>query len=366
MLYKKKEKEKTVKIPIILSVTISIVAIFLIFYFTFDAEAFQNLRHREIKYEFLFLAILLQVIYWLLWSKRLQILTNAIDKKVKISFKKSLKIVLANLFLGCITPSMAGGEPVRIYLLKKEGMNTGRATGAVVGERLLDGIVVLSLVPIAFIVFRAYLNTGILSTALTVGVALFLIIFLLFIYALKKPEKVKSLLIVINNKIRRFYKSKKKESTIIKRINREVDNFHDGMICFISEEKKAFFSAGFFTFFFWSSGFMIPSMILLGLGLPPFFVESFAAQILLLIIVMMPITPGSTGIAEVSVFGLYGVLIGTGDGSLIFIFILLFRFVTYYLPLLVGVVFQHHMFKSVLSFSIDKIKNVDKNIENKS
>ena len=104
---------------------------------------------------------------------------------------------------------------------------------------------------------------------------------------------------------------------------------------------------------------MIPSMILMGLGLPPYFLESYAAQALLLVIVMMPTTPGSSGVAELSTYGLYGVLIGTNH-PLIGVFIILFRFVTYHMNLISGAIFQFKEFKSVASFSLEEIKNKQK------
>ncbi len=363
MIQKNKAEEKTLKIPMFISVTISIIVILIILYFTLDAKTIDTLRESKIKYEFLFLAILLQITYWLIWSGRLQILSKAIDKKLKINFFKSVKIVLANLFLGCVTPSMAGGEPVRIYLLNKEGMSTGYATGAVLSERLLDAIFMLCCVPIAFLVFRSYIKSDILTTALSIGVIFFIVLLFLFLYAIRRPDKIKSFLLFINKKLSKFLKNKEKNITVINRINREVDNFHDSITCFVKKEKKAFLIAGILTITFWLSGFLIPSMILLGLGLPPFFIESIAAQILLLVIVMMPTTPGSTGVAELSVVGLYSVLIGTGGGSPIGVFILLFRLITYYLPMAVGALFQYQMFNSVLSFSMDKIKNVGTEIE---
>ena len=71
---------------------------------------------------------------------------------------------------------------------------------------------------------------------------------------------------------------------------------------------------------------------------------------------MMPTTPGSAGIAEAGVFGLYGVLIGTSTESLIFVFIILYRFITYHMNLVAGAIFQYRIFKSVASFSMDMIK----------
>jgi glycosyltransferase 2 family protein len=360
---KNKNSEKTLKIPMLISISLSVAVILVILYFTLDAETIQTLKKSEIRYEFLFIAIILQIIYWLIWSGRLQILSNAIDKNLKISFFDSTKTVLANLFLACVTPSMAGGEPVRIYLLKKEGMSTGSATGAVLGERLLDAVFMLCSVPFAFFIFQKNINSNELQFGLTIGVAFFLLLLFLFLYALKKPDKIKSFLVWINSKISRFFKKREKESRVIERINREVDNFHASMTCFVKKEKRTFLIAAFFTIIFWFTGFLIPSMILMGLGLPPFFIESIAAQILLLVIIMMPTTPGSTGVAELSVVGLYSVLIGSGSGSPIGVFMLLFRLVTFYLPFIVGAIFQYHVFKAVLSFSLDKIRNVEPEFE---
>ena len=361
----KGKKQRTMKIPIILSLTLSLLIILLILYFTFNEKTINQLTSTPIKYEFFAVAIGLNILYWFLWGLRLKVLSNAIDKNINIGLWESTKIVIANLFLAGITPSMAGGEPVRIHLLNKDGMNLGGSTAAVLGERLLDAVFMLVLVPFAFFIFKdkVYLASGsvdvelirYISYGLTIGVVFFLILLAFFIYAIIRPEKTKALLIFINSKLSRFRKNKEKESRVISRINNEVDNFHKSMFCFVDEGRKALFKASIITILFWSTGFMIPSMILMGLGLPPFFVESYAAQILLLVIIMLPLTPGSAGVTELGIGGLYGVLVGTGSGSLIGVFIILYRFVTYYMNLIAGAIFQYRIFKSVASFSMDMI-----------
>ena len=349
----KGRKQKTVKLSIIISVTLSIAIILAIWYLTIDADTFEKLRTVKIRYEFFILAIFLNILYWFLWGARLKILANAIDPNVKISFWKSTKIVIANLFLAGITPSMAGGEPVRIYLLNKEGMSIGGSTATVLGERLIDAFFILLVAPFGFFIYKDKLSSEYLSSGLWIGVIVFILLIILFIFAILKPEKVKSFLIYLNKKLNRILKKQESESKIIKKIGDEVDNFHNSMTCFVGERKKALFIAGILTVLFWSTGFMIPSMIFLGLGLPPFFVESYAAQILLLVIIMMPTTPGSTGVAELSIAGLYGVLIGS---TLLGVFIVLYRFISYHMNLIAGVIFQYRIFRSVASFSMDMIK----------
>ena len=175
----------------------------------------------------------------------------------------------------------------------------------------------------------------------------------MFFYSIIRPKKTKAFLIFISKKLSRFSKKKDSESKIIKRINTEVDNFRNSMVCFAGE-KTAIVKASILTFLFWSTGFMIPSMILLGLGLPPYFIESYAAQILLLVIVMMPTTPGSSGVAEGGIYLLYGVLINSEP--LLLVFILLYRFISFHMNLIVGAVFMQRIFKSVASFSLDAIR----------
>ena len=353
-----KEKQKTVKIPMIISVALSIVIIIIILFFTVDANTLNQLSRVSIKYEFFLVAIFLNILYWILWGARMKVLANAMDKNVKISLWKSTKIVIANLFLACITPSMAGGEPVRIYLLNKDGMSFGCSTAVVLGERLIDAIFILIMIPIALFIFKDIKDLGIVSFGLTIGVIVFVMFVILFIYSIIKPDKTKAFLIYLSKKFRRFFK-KESESKIIQRINYEVDEFHNSMYCFKGQNKKSLFLTCVLTFMFWSVGFLVPSFILLGLGLPPFFIESYAAQIILLIIIMLPLTPGSSGIAEVSLYGLYGVLIGTSTNTLIGVFIILYRFISFHMNLIAGSIFQYRIFKSVASFSMDALNKHD-------
>ena len=212
------------------------------------------------------------------------------------------------------------------------------------------------MVPIALFIFKDVKNLCVVSLGLTIGVIVFILLVLLFIYAIVKPNKTKAFLIYLSQKFRRFSKKKETESKIIQRINREVDDFHNSMYCFSGQNKKPIILASFLTILFWSVGFLIPSFILLGLGLPPFFLESYAAQIILLVIIMMPLTPGSSGVAEVSLYGLYGILIGTSSNTLIGVFIILYRFISFHMNLIAGAIFQYRIFKSVASFSIDVLK----------
>jgi len=347
------KKKKTIKIPIILSIVLSVAIILIILYFTIDAETINYLSKGKIKYEFFLAALGVNILYWIVWGARLRILSNAVDKDVNISLWESTKIIITNLFLANITPSMAGGEPVRIYLLKKDGLSVGHATASVLGERLLDAIFLLICVPFAFLVFRNRIELESLRIGVTIAIGVFVLLFVAFAFVIKYPNKTKSFLIFLSKKFSKFSKKKNIEHKIFEKINREVDNFHSSMVFFLSSGKKAFLVAGFVTAIFWMTGWLVPILILIGLGLEPFVIESCAAQIILIIIVMMPTTPGGAGITEGSTAALYSVFIGS---SLVGIFVVLFRFITFHVGLIAGGIFQYRVFKSVASFSLDTIK----------
>ena len=209
-------------------------------------------------------------------------------------------------------------------------------------------------VPFAFFIFGSYITNQYLKIGLYLAVLLFVLFVVLFVYTIRKPKKIKSFLIRITTFIKRIRKKEKPSPNILKRISQEVDNFHGSMKFFITQGKKTILLAGFITALFWISSWCIPIFLFYGLGLDPsgFLLESFAAQILLVLIAMMPTTPGSTGVSEGGVAALYGVLISS---SLLGVFVLLFRFITYHMGLIAGAIFQYKIFKSVASFSTDMI-----------
>ncbi len=357
LLVPKKTKKKNVRIPIILSVLFSLIIIALILYFTIDEQTINYLRKTPINYTYFFAAAGINIIFWGLWGARLKILSNAIEPTFNISLWNTTKIVIANLFLANITPSMAGGEPVRIYLLNKEGLHVGGATAAVLGERLLDALILLILVPFAFLIFGQYIDGGILNIFLYVAIFFFIVVLILFALALKKPVHTKRFVLWIAKKLSRFSKKPEKFTSMVDRISTEIDHFHDSMMFFVTKGKKTFLIAGIITALFWMTGWAIPILILLGLGLTPFILESCAAQVLLVIIAMMPTTPGSAGVSEGGTAALYGVFISP---SLIGVFVLLYRFITYHMGLILGAIFQYRIFKSITSFSMEIIQEKQK------
>ena len=87
------------------------------------------------------------------------------------------------------------------------------------------------------------------------------------------------------------------------------------------------------TVLIWTSLFLIPSFILLSLNCEPFFLLSYTVQLIVCVISLIPLTPGSSGIAEVSAAYFYSSFI---PSHLLGTLIGIWRVVTYYFSMLIG------------------------------
>jgi uncharacterized protein (TIRG00374 family) len=89
-----------------------------------------------------------------------------------------------------------------------------------------------------------------------------------------------------------------------------------------------------FTLLYWLSEILTASLILVGLGQPPLFLESFVIQLILAILMMLPLTPGSSGIAEAGAYSMYSMFIPV---SIVGIFVVIWRVVLYYFNIALGI-----------------------------
>ena len=291
---------------------------------TFEAIA-------EVNPLFLALALGMHISAWLVWSFRLKLMSDFLsgahtDGDLRLS--QSLKIILASLFAACITPSQFGGEPVRIYLLRRSGLTVGDGTAIVFGERSLDFMVVMIGGAISFILFRTVIPR---YSAIFTAVGIILIIgVLLMVYGITRPDKLKRFIDWVFIKMRVH-----KMERIRDKVYQELENFHEAHKKFQREGKKTIRLALLLTIAFWLVEFTIPSFLLLGLGVDPVWIYSIAAQFILVIIAAMPVSPGSSGVSELSSAYLYHTLVST---PLLGIFTLLWRLSTYYTSLIVGAI----------------------------
>lgn len=142
---------KNKKVLIFLFVGLAIMAVML--YFIGIEEVIDALKESNLW--LVLLAIVIQIFTYFLYTWRWNIINKTAD--MDLGIKKSLPMVLVSLAVNNITPSgRGGGEPVRAYLLAKEGNFKFEDTFAtVIADRALDTFpfVILAILTIIGIIF---------------------------------------------------------------------------------------------------------------------------------------------------------------------------------------------------------------------
>ncbi len=307
---------------IILAVFISLFTIIIIFKFTNTNVTYQALS--SINTASVILAIILQALSWIFWSLRIQILSKLVAQEV--SFSLAMQTTLASLFVASLTPSTAGGEPVRIKMLADNGMSYGSAMTVVLAERLLDSF--LFLIALAACLMLTNFVTGV---GLEIGGIFLILIILLIIFLwelIKRPDRI--------SRIFNWVRRKRGNGKTIDFIEKQAWLFREADINLIKEARREMPAMAAVTMIIWICEFLIPSILLIGLNQSPSLLYSITAQIIITIISLLPLTPGSSGVAEFSMSYIYGMFVPT---YLLGILVALWRLITYFIGLLVGAVY---------------------------
>jgi uncharacterized protein (TIRG00374 family) len=314
-----------------ISIGFSLLVLVIILILTINENTIQYLR--GINPFFLLLAFLAHILSMCFWAWRIQKMSGSLG--YHIGFFYSLNLVFANLLLAAITPSQAGGEPVRIHELYKANVPLGDATAIVIIERVLDGIVLAFLAVFAMIVLAdQWKSTGVISQVMFSLTLIFVIgCLFLFYLAIKWPDKVKKIVHRCVRFFTRTWESPRVE-VFITRTDEEIDNFNEAVIKFVKSAKGGLLWGLLFTLLYWISEILIASLILLGLGQPPLILESFVIQLVLAILMMIPLTPGASGIAEVGATSMYALFI---PSSIVGIFVVIWRTVLFYFNIALGI-----------------------------
>jgi uncharacterized protein (TIRG00374 family) len=203
-------------------------------------------------------------------------------------------------------------------------------------ERVLDGIILAGLAAFSLIVLtEQWKSLGSISEIMVIVTIIFVGgSILLFYLAVSRPDVIKRWVNRCTIWLTKKWENARVEA-LVTRVDKEIDNFQTTTIRFVHTAKGGLVWGGFFTLLYWVSEIITASLILIGLGQPPLFLESFVIQLILAILMMMPLTPGSSGIAEVGAYSMY-VLVGVPT-AVAGIFVLIWRIVLYYFNIALGV-----------------------------
>ncbi len=271
---------------------------------------------------------------------RLRILS---DKK--LSWKQCFQIVMLWEFASAVSPGAIGGTAAAVVIMAQERLKTGLTTAIVLITSFLDEVYYMVMIPIAFWAvkntslfpafddasFQNVINTENLRV-LFWGGYIFLFIWTLFLaFALFiKPN--------ISKRIILFFVS----LPLLKRFARRGERLANDLVSASQEFRKKPFSfwlkSGFATALTWTARFLVINCLILLLnqvGAHDQWVI-FGKQLVMWILLMIAITPGGSGIAELIFPAFMGVYLPTKMISRQLS--VLWRVLTYYPYIVLGLI----------------------------
>ncbi|SFM19877.1 lysylphosphatidylglycerol synthase transmembrane domain-containing protein [Methanolobus profundi] len=316
---------------IIVSLLISLISGLIVVLFTFDSDTLSALM--ELKTEYLIAAAIIHSLTYVIWGMRTHSLCKALG--YDIGYMRSIEIVTSGTLAASITPSSLGGEPLRIHLLYGEKMPLGKATAVVLGERVLDGILILALAPISIYIIRGVLNDPVFDAMFLFAEAGLIFILFLILYALWRPDPTKKVVYFFVRRVAPLLGKKTDAALekVIDRVDSELEHFHDSISVLMNEGRKGLSYGIFHTLAFWFVDFSMLYVILVGLNQHPDPIIVFAAQVILMILIVIPATPGASGIAEFAGTTVFSLFVAS---SVLGIAVIAWRAFTFYMNLLVG------------------------------
>jgi uncharacterized protein (TIRG00374 family) len=284
---------------------------------------------------FLVLALVLMLMrdFGMMW--RFRQLTDR-----ELSWKQAFRINVLSEFTSAVTPVAVGGSSLVVIFLVKEGINAGRSTTLMFVNLFLDELFFLIMCPLVFL----FIPLNQLFNSSSVIVSSFAYVFpvlyitrliwscIMFIGIFKRPDWIRqSLLTLFKLRIlKRWY------SNVDLLTNNLVQASHD-----IGNHSFLFWLKAFgTTVFTWSSRFLVVNAVFMAFN-PEHMHQLvvFARQLILWLLMAVSPTPGGSGISEYAFKEYYSDIFSSlkySDSAIIFV-TLIWRVISYYLYLLLGI-----------------------------
>ena len=302
----------------------------------------------HLKWWWIAVAIVCILLYLGLESVVTKVLMN--NQVRGFSFKDSLRIPLVEQLFNGITPFSSGGQPAQLLVMLQTGVDGGKASSALLMKFVIfQGMIVINFL-ISLIIGFHYIaeKMSYLAWFVLFGFVIHLLVIvslLLIMYWHTFTEKVVHLAV----KPLGWFMKRSHYVRILMTLDSKINNFYKESVK-MAHQWKLLIKLIVITFFQLAFYYLIPYFIMLGLGYSGINVVMVVSLhvLIFMIISLFPI-PGGAGGAEYSFEMLFKSYITSTDKLLLAM--LLWRLLTYYLGMFLGVV--------ALFIKPDKLSSVD-------
>ncbi len=118
-------------------------------YYNFEMEAFSFFSWTSASFFWLGIALLMMGVRDLAYMYRIKVLTDG-----ELTWRQAFEVIMLWEFSSAISPSVVGGTGPAIFVLYKEGINSGKSTAVILTAIFLDEVFFILMVPFLYLLFR--------------------------------------------------------------------------------------------------------------------------------------------------------------------------------------------------------------------
>ncbi len=316
------------------SLALSVTSVAVILAFTVDENTLESVL--KFNPSFLALAGLMALFTWILEALRIRSIARAMGYHGPFRLRDAVRVFLVTYFFAGMTPMALGEWPAQLYTLCRSGLSAGEAAAVALVRGFFTKLVFVTLA--AFLLFfdgRAAGGTGIVFRlfrytfwAITVTTGIYLLL-------LWQSGLAHSLLEKLNrsHRFQAFYERRPRVRRFIGKLLTEAAQFEETVHQFSRKNTLLFLLPLLYTFFFWGVFYAIGPVLLLGLGVSVDIRAAVTWQIMIMLMIPYIPVPGGSGAAE---FGLATLFAAFVPSHILGVFIITWRFFTYYLYMISG------------------------------
>lgn len=319
---------------LLLNVLISLIAgisVILLINSAFKERIFLRDLLSPVSLEVLGVGLIINIISFLIDGFKLKIVLKALNQD--ISYLDSVEASIIYSFFSAITPSGMGGQPFQLYFLTKRGVKSEVATNIIL-LRTFEYLFLILLIDIYSVIFilPRLPQEAIGKTLIIAGFAISSISTFFTWFAMSKPEIFKLFIVyfkkisILKNLIERWETRAYQWIDNLKLSVNELWGHHKRLLLFD-------FSLMFVIIVLYSYLFFLPIVSLTEIHMR--FFRFFGIHTLLSTLSTYVPTPGASGGVEAILFASFKNFVGSSQNLLVAI--TLFRIITYYTVILVGI-----------------------------
>ncbi|NLN06745.1 MAG: flippase-like domain-containing protein [Firmicutes bacterium] len=327
---------KKSKRGLFISFGISLAAVALVLFFTVDEDTVTSIL--RLKPAFLAAAFLTAPALWLVEGLRIKAIAWALGTQRRPGMRAAVRVYLSTFFFAGVTPLAIGEWPAQIYLLTRLGLAAGEAAAMALLRAFFTKCTFVFAAAVLLLQGNAWRGSQPLSVLSRYAFWVMTATTLLYILLMWQSELAVRLVDFFTRLpcVVRLTSCRPRLGRIPERALQETKRFR-ATVGHISRQSslRLLLPLG-LTVLYWGLYYAIAPLLLAGFGVRTDYAAAILRQVLIMLVQPFIPVPGGSGAVELGLATLFAAFV---PAAVLGVFIVAWRFFTYYLPLLCGAFF---------------------------